>query len=105
MRFPEPIRARNGQTTRLRVHSRREAREVGELWPSSQGRYVSQSIQDSQGCASVVYDLVGKEAGEIAVVFSFGCRGDLARGRDPFEEENKSVERLKRCETVGIEGI
>jgi hypothetical protein len=49
---------------------------------------------------------VGKETGEVAIIFSsLGYGGGIAGCRNPFEEEYEGMERLERCERVCIERI
>ena len=68
MSFPEPVRACDDHAHRLRVHAGRELHHFLELRAHLNAGDVSDGIEDGEGRARVVDDLVREETWERIVV-------------------------------------
>ena len=104
MRCTQPIRAGDGKSSRLGIHSRGEREELLEIWAHSQIGNVTKGVQDSEGCTGILHDLVREKPRESGVVCTASGIG-FTCARKPFEEKDQGSKRLERCKLGCIEGV
>jgi hypothetical protein len=67
MCLSQPIGTRYGHPTHLGVHSGGKTHELSELGTRAKIWDVSETLHNSKGFASVIYDLVGKKTRKIRI--------------------------------------
>lgn len=104
VRRAQPIRARDGEPTRLRVHARGEGQQLLEFGARGQTWDISNRVEHSEGRARVLDDLMGEKAREGDIICT-ARRFGLARAWEPFEKEDEGADGLEGRQGGRIEGI
>ena len=104
VRGAQPIGARDGEPTRLRVHARGEGEQLLEFGARGQAWDISNRVEHSEGRARVLDDLMGEKAWKGDIICT-ARRFGLARAWEPFEKEDEGADGLERRQGGRFEGI